>query len=136
MKTKPTKKNIPFGLHLMIELYNCNPLALNDQHLVYEILDKLPDKIGMKKLIKPYVIFAEANAKRDPGGWSGFVIIQESHISLHTFIKRKFVTADVYSCKMFDIKIAIEYLKNSFKTLDIEHTVEIRGKRYPPEDIV
>jgi S-adenosylmethionine decarboxylase len=128
-------KNIPFGLHVMLEAYNCPPEVLNDSTLVYRILDELPDKIGMHKLIKPYVVFAESNNKRDPGGWSGFVIIQESHISLHTFIKRRFVTADVYSCKEFNPKIAIEFLKKAFKTEDLEINVEVRGKKYPSENI-
>lgn len=132
---KKSKKQIPFGLHLMIDAYNCDPKILSDANLVYQILDILPGKIGMKKLIKPYVVKASPNKKRDPGGWSGFVIIQESHISLHTFIKRRFLTADVYSCKMFDPKIVIKHFKKVFKTKDIEHNTEVRGKRYPKEDI-
>lgn len=133
--TKAAQRQTPFGLHLMFEAYNCPPEVLNDTKLVYTILDELPDKIGMKKLIKPYVVFAEANDKRDPGGWSGFVIIQESHISLHTFIKRRFVTADVYSCKPFKPDIAVKFLKKAFKTNDIEYTVEVRGKKYPAKNI-
>lgn len=125
----------PFGLHLMLELYNCSPDALNDHDLVYKILDELPEKIGMHKLIKPYVVFTEGNQKKDPGGWSGFVIIEESHISLHTFIKRRFVTADVYSCNKFSTEDAINYFKKVFKTEDIEYNILTRGNRYPPENI-
>lgn len=128
-------KSIPFGLHLMLDAYNCDPKTLNDKNLVYHILDTLPGKIGMKKLMKPYVLFAEANDKRDPGGWSGFVMIQESHISLHTFIRRRFVTADVYSCKKFDTKIVLEYFKKVFNTQDMDSSVEVRGKKYPSENI-
>lgn len=119
----------------MLDLYNCDPDALNDKSLVYDILNSLPEKIGMKTLMKPYVIFAEANDKRDPGGWSGFVMIQESHISLHTFIKRRFITADVYSCKMFNAKVVIKYFKDVFKTKDVESYIETRGKRYPDHNI-
>jgi S-adenosylmethionine decarboxylase len=128
-------KNRPFGLHLMFEAYNCSPKVLNNSNLVYNLLDELPGMIGMHKLIKPYVVFAEGNDKRDPGGWSGFVIIQESHISLHTFIKRRFITADVYSCKEFDPNIAIDYFKKLFKTEDIEVKVEVRGEKYPEANI-
>lgn len=84
-------KNIPFGLHLMLDAYNCDPETLNDQNLVYNILDTLPEKIGMRKLMKPYVLFAEANDKRDPGGWSGFVrkmlfpLLIQSHHSVVFF---------------------------------------------------
>lgn len=129
------KKQRPFGLHLMIDAYNCNPAVLNDANIVYKLLDELPEKIGMKKLIKPYVVFAEGNDKKDPGGWSGFVIIQESHIAIHTFIKRRFITADVYSCTEFDTDFAIRYFKDIFKTEDMEIEIEKRGKKYPPENI-
>ena len=128
-------KQIPFGQHLMLDAYDCDSKILNDKKLVYNILDTLPGKIGMRKLMKPYVLFAQANDKRDPGGWSGFVMIQESHISLHTFIKRRFITADIYSCKKFDTKIVIEYLKKVFKTKDMEYNVEMRGKKYPDSNI-
>lgn len=128
-------KNVPFGLHLMLDMYDCAPKTLGDTKLVYTILNELPEKIGMRKLTSPYVVFSEGNDKRDPGGWSGFVIIQESHIALHTFIKRRFVTIDVYSCKSFDTKIATEYFKKAFKTKNVEAIEEIRGKKYPPENI-
>jgi S-adenosylmethionine decarboxylase len=129
------KKVSPFGPHLMLEAYGCPVEVLEDANLVYHILDDLPEAIGMHKLIKPYVVFTDGNDKKDPGGWSGFVIIQESHISLHTFIKRRFVTVDVYSCREFDVDKAIAYLKEKFKTDDVEYTVEMRGKRYPSENI-
>lgn len=126
---------MPFGPHLMLEAYNCPPEVLNDANIAYKILDELPEKIGMTKLIKPYVVFADGNGEKDPGGWSGFVIIQESHISLHTFIKRRFVTVDVYSCKDFDVDFAVQYFKDVFKTNDVDFITETRGKRYPPENI-
>ena len=129
------KNQRPFGLHLMIDAYDCNPAVLNDANVVYKLLDELPEKIGMKKLIKPYVVFAEANDKKDPGGWSGFVIIQESHIAIHTFIKRRFITVDVYSCTEFDTEFAIQYFKDIFKTNDMEIEIEKRGKKYPSENI-
>ena len=62
-------------------------------------------------------------------------MIQESHISLHTFIKRRFITADVYSCKKFDTKKVISYFKKAFKTQDVEFYIETRGKKYPQKDI-
>ena len=125
----------PFGLHVMLDMYNCSQDALNNPDLVSTMLNELPAKLGMHKLIEPVVVFAQANAIKDPGGWSSFVIIQESHISIHTFIKRRFVTADVYSCKDFDSHAVLEYFKKGFGTEDIESAVEVRGKKYPAENI-
>lgn len=130
-----SKEQIPFGLHLLLDLYDCSPETLNKENLVHEILNALPDKLGMKKLMDPYVLLARANDKRDPGGWSGFVMIQESHISIHTFIKRRFVTVDVYSCKQFDTEEVILYFKNVFGTENVEQHVVNRGTHYPAENI-
>lgn len=129
-----SNKNIPFGKHVMLDLYNCPPKLLNDKSLVLNILKTLPEEIGMKILLEPIVAFAQPNGKRDPGGWSGFVMIQESHISVHTFIKRRFVTIDVYSCKDFDDQYIVKYFKKTFKTEDAELEVNMRGERYPQED--
>ncbi len=126
---------MPFGLHLTLDAYNCDPKTLNDQHLVENMLNELPQMLGMKKMMEPVVMFAQPNGKRDPGGYSGFVMIQESHISIHTFIKRRFVTADIYSCKEFDAEKAISYFKKSFGTEDADCSIEQRGLRYPEEDI-
>jgi S-adenosylmethionine decarboxylase len=129
------KKTVTFGLHLMLDAYNCDPHVLNEQTMVYQILDDLPKHIGMKQLSKPYVVFAEGNGKHDPGGWSGFVIIEESHISVHTFIRRRFITVDVYSCREFDAEKTIQYFKDKFKTTDVEVYVQKRGLKYPAENI-
>lgn len=127
--------NVPFGLHLTLDAYNCDPKTLNDSDLVKKMLDELPGMLGMKKMMEPVVMFAQPNGKRDPGGYSGFVMIQESHISIHTFIKRRFVTADIYSCKEFDSEKAVGYFKSGFNTTDADVSIEKRGLRYPVEDI-
>lgn len=132
---KAGKKQIPFGLHVMLDMYDCSPDVLNDPDLVLNILKTLPEKLGMKILMGPYVAFAQPNGKRDPGGWTGVVVIQESHITVHTFIKRRFVTVDVYSCTQFDAQKSIDEFKKIFKTNDIEYTIETRGTKYPSANI-
>ena len=130
-----SNKAAPFGLHLMLEAYNCPAGVLEDANLLYKVLDELPGKIEMTKMTLPYLVFTPGGHQKDPGGWSGFVIIQESHIALHTFIRRRFVTIDVYSCKEFDLDLTIDYFKEMFRTDDIEYKVEVRGTRYPDENI-
>jgi S-adenosylmethionine decarboxylase len=125
----------PFGKHLMLEIYNCPSSVLSDANTLYRILDELPARIHMTKMTLPYIVFTPGNNEKDPGGWSGFVIIQESHISLHTFARRRFVTIDVYSCKDFDTEAAIAYLKKEFRSDDIEYNIESRGNRYPEENL-
>ena len=125
-----------FGEHLTIDGYGGNEALLDDKNLVLKVLSQLPGKIGMEKLAEPSVYQALSNNKKDPGGWSGFVVIQESHISIHTFPKRGFVSADVYTCKNgLDVEFVVDYFKKTFNLQDIEQNFIIRGKKYPQENI-
>ncbi|OGK16017.1 hypothetical protein A2690_01005 [Candidatus Roizmanbacteria bacterium RIFCSPHIGHO2_01_FULL_39_12b] len=125
-----------FGLHLMFDGYNCDPGKLDDREYVFNVIDGLREHIGMTELTKPVVVKALGNDHHDPGGLSGFVIIKESHISVHTFVKRKFVTADVYSCKQFDTNSVTNYLKKAFATEDADIFIQKRGLRYPKENLI
>lgn len=121
-----------FGEHLTIDGYGGEKKKLNSKALVLNCLDKLPTLLGMRILAKPLISWAEPNEKKDPGGWSGVILIAESHISIHTFPERGFISADVYSCKNgMDTKKVIAYFKNSFGLQDVEQHFIKRGTRYP-----
>lgn len=124
-----------FGFHLTLDLYGCPLQTLNNMEVVYNSLNDLPNKIGMHPLIKPIVVNAAANVVKDPGGYSGFTIIQESHISVHTFTKRGFVSIDVYSCKEFDKDAAKKHFIEVFKPKNVEEHYIDRGLYYPDNDI-
>ena len=129
---------LQFGYHLMLDLYGCDINALSSMEKCYYTLDMLPSILKMNKLTLPYIVSASSNEEKggkDPGGYTGFVIIAESHISLHTFVKRGFVSIDVYSCLEFDKSSAIDFLKEIFKPKDIEENFVKRGTRYPSENI-
>jgi S-adenosylmethionine decarboxylase len=128
-----TNSTYHFGVHLTIDGYGGNPEKLNDKELVLKCLAELPEKIGTHILGGPEVYWAEEGHTKDPGGWSGFVVIAESHISIHTFPKRCFVSADVYTCNAdgFDQELVISYIKEAFDLTDIEVNMIKRGTRYP-----
>lgn len=133
------KSDIPvenFGVHLMVDAYKCDPAILDNANLLYDFLDTLPGILEMHKLTLPYLVHAVGNGQHDPGGWSGFVMIEESHISLHSFVKRGFITIDAYSCKPFDTEKTLEVIRKTFKTDDLDYHVEPRGTRYPKLNVV
>ena len=125
-----------FGEHLTIDGYGGDESLLNNRELVLECLNELPEKLGMKKLAEPQIYLAEANATKDPGGWTGFVVIAESHISIHTFPKRGFLTADVYTCKNgMDTDFIISYFKTKFALPELETNFIKRGTKYPQANL-
>ncbi|MGI9118329.1 MAG: adenosylmethionine decarboxylase [Minisyncoccia bacterium] len=120
-----------FGEHLMLDGYGGSYEKLNSKDLVSSILYDLPTKLGMKLLSEPVVYFAEPNHIKDPGGWSGVVVIAESHLSIHTFPEKGFVTADVYTCKNgMDNEYIIKYLTDAFELKETEINFVKRGLRY------
>ncbi|KKQ78178.1 MAG: S-adenosylmethionine decarboxylase proenzyme [Candidatus Zambryskibacteria bacterium RIFCSPLOWO2_01_FULL_39_39] len=120
-----------FGEHLTIDGYGGSKEKLNNKELVLECLNELPEQLGMHKLAEPVVYSAPNNDKKDPGGWSGFVVIAESHISIHTFPDNGFLSADVYTCKNgMDNEFILNYFKEKFDLQDIEHNFIKRGTRY------
>lgn len=121
-----------FGEHFMLDGYLGDESLLNDKDVVLNCFKDLPTALGMHTLVDPVVVFAEGDDKKDPGGWSGFVIIMESHISVHTFPKRGFVSIDVYSCKNgMDTDKIQNYFKDIFKLKEVETNFVKRGTKYP-----
>ncbi len=129
-------KQAHFGEHLTLDGYGGSYEKLDDRELVLSCLLDLPEKLGMHPLAEPVVYAAADNQIKDPGGWSGFVVIAESHISIHTFPKRRFVSIDAYTCKNgMDTGIAIEYFREKFDLNETETNLVIRGKKYPQENL-
>ena len=121
-----------FGEHLTLDGYDGDPNKLNDKNLVFKTLQELPELLGMQRLAEPQVYFVPDNKGKDPGGWSGFVVITESHISIHTFPTRKFVSIDVYTCRDgLNKEFVVNYFIEKFKLQDVEVNFIKRGTRYP-----
>lgn len=120
-----------FGAHLTIDGYKGDKVKLNDFALVFKVLDELPEKLGMHKIITPYCVIAPPITEKDQGGISGFVMIAESHISVHTFPEKGFVSVDVYTCQgdLDENKIG-EYFKETFGLGELEVNKITRGLKF------
>lgn len=135
-KTK-SSDTAPFGVHIMIDGYGGDPKLLNNMSLVFQALHELPEKIKMHKMMPPYVVWAPPISEKDSGGYSGFVMIAESHISVHTFPKKKFVSIDVYTCKSkLPTDYVIDYFKKMFRLKTVEAQVVKRASMFPKNDLV
>jgi S-adenosylmethionine decarboxylase len=118
-----------FGPHLVLEAYGCNKEKLGDLTLMAQMLDAYPEKLAMTKIMPPYV-FRYSGAVPEDWGVSGVVLIAESHISIHTFPDKEFVTLDIFSCKDFDVDAAIEYFCSVFEPESYEKQLLLRGREF------
>ena len=119
-----------FGPHLFLDLNKCNPDKLQDLDFIFNLLNDLPEKISMTKITQPYV-FRYSGLVPEDKGITGFVVIAESHISIHTFQEKEYVFIDIFSCKDFDYEFAREYLIKEFESKDPKSDVTFRGENYP-----
>lgn len=117
-------------MHLTIDGFGGNPEKLASEELVRGLLDRYPESIGMTKIAPPYVQ-RYVGSKPEDWGVSGFVLIAESHIAVHTFPERGYVWADIFSCKGFDAEEAIRSVGEAFELREARTRVLKRGLEYP-----
>jgi len=122
-------KKESFGPHLMLDLMECSKDKLSDYEHVFNVLDDLPEKIGMTKITQPYV-FPYSGLVPEDKGITGTVIIAESHISIHTFQEKDHCFVDVFSCKDFDVELAAEYIIEAFESKKFDKYIVSRGKDF------
>jgi S-adenosylmethionine decarboxylase len=100
-------------MHVIIDGYGGDPDQLSDENEVRAVLDQYPEMMGMTKITQPTVM-PYKGTKPEDWGVSGFVMIAESHIAVHTFPERRLVWADIFSCKDFDATAVLDDLKERF----------------------
>ncbi|GHO50007.1 S-adenosylmethionine decarboxylase family protein [Ktedonospora formicarum] len=115
-------------VHLMLELYNCAPESLSSEPVLRRVLDEYPDRVGMEKVSPVHLYDIDTSNPLD-AGMSGFVVIAQSHISLHAWPEYGEVDIDICSCKEFSQEDAIAFAKEVFKTDDVEAHFIVRATR-------
>lgn len=117
-------------MHLTIDGFRANPEHLASEELVRGLLDQYPARIGMTKIAEPHVQ-RYVGEKPEDWGVSGFVLIAESHIAIHTFPERGYVWVDIFSCKGFDDKKAVQIATEAFGAELVKTRSLERGLEYP-----
>ena len=82
------------GLHVMGDLYDvqCEACFMVDADLLREHCLRLVEQAGLSSVGDFFHQFDGA------GGVTGMVVLAESHMSIHTWPEKNYVTVDVYVC--------------------------------------
>jgi S-adenosylmethionine decarboxylase len=123
-----TLGGISMLVHLMLELYNIDREILSNEPIIHSVLDQYPGRVGMEKVSPVHLYQIETSNPLD-AGLSGFVVIAQSHISLHAWPEYGEVDIDICSCKEFSQEDAIAFAKEIFQTDDVEAHFVIRATR-------
>jgi S-adenosylmethionine decarboxylase len=79
------------GRHVIAELDGCDAAVLSDPESVRSHLVEAARRAGAR-------VLAEETFRFQNGGVSGFVLLAESHISIHTWPEHHYAAIDIYTC--------------------------------------
>ncbi|USG99353.1 adenosylmethionine decarboxylase [Thermococcus argininiproducens] len=101
--------NDPIGMHVVLDLYECDPQILDDMEKVEEVLTKAAEVANATIIDKRFHKFS-------PQGVSGVVVVSESHIAIHTWPEHGYAAVDVYTCGDHTMPLkASEYIIKELK---------------------
>lgn len=123
------KTDNAFGPHLMLDMHKCDRKRLVNLDEMYNLLRDLPGKVGMTRITNPKVMKYQ-DKWSETEGITGFVILAESHISLHTFPDDDFVFVDIFSCRNFDYEATKNYLIKFFGSKSPKTHLVKRGDEF------
>jgi S-adenosylmethionine decarboxylase proenzyme len=95
------------------------------KHLICDFTQVKSFDIDFKEICKclcdmsGYKILGEIEHKFDPEGYTFLFLLSESHLSVHTFPERKYLSLDLYTCRDYTDNSTyvtiFEWLKDKFQ---------------------
>lgn len=112
--------NTALGNHILVEFMNCDPHIMNDVAGIERDMVAAAQKAGATVINSTFHHFS-------PWGVSGVVVIQESHLAIHTWPEYGYAAVDLFTCGEMDAWISFDHLKECFKSLSYSAIEMKRG---------
>jgi spermidine synthase len=97
------------GRHILVEFIGCTPEILNDVSVIETAMVNAAQKAGATVIQSTFHHFS-------PFGVSGVVVIQESHLAIHTWPEYQYAAVDLFTCgESVDSWISFDLLKEAFQ---------------------
>ena len=119
-----------YGTHLTLRLSNIERrYALDGTEQVADFLKTLVRRVGMRVLAGPLV--GEEQGGFDKRGFSGVVILYESHAAIHTYPELGEAFVDIFSCSEYSAETVENVLREYYGDFSIvEKTLFDRGTHW------
>ena len=100
--------------HILFDLKECSPTnLLDDEEYIRETL------IEASKIAKIELLKVETH-KFEPQGVTGYALLADSHISIHTWPENNVAKCDIFTCSdTSKPKEAIEYMQKRFNSYEV-----------------
>lgn len=108
------------GRHLLVELYGCDPRALDDAERLAGLLRRAAEASGSTVVAEVFHPFA-------PHGITGVVVIEESHLSVHTWPETGYAAVDFYTCGSGDPERGLRLVADGLAAKRVEVLEVTRG---------
>ncbi len=96
------------GRHILVEFLNCKADVLNDVVQIEKAMVEAAQIAGATVINSTFHHFS-------PYGVSGVVVIQESHLAIHTWPEYRYAAVDLFTCgDTVDPWVSFEFLKKAF----------------------
>lgn len=93
------------GRHILVEFNGCNPDVLNDVSIIEKEMIQAARIAGATVINSSFHHFS-------PYGVSGVVVIQESHLAIHTWPEFRYAAVDLFTCgETVDPWVSFDHLK-------------------------
>jgi S-adenosylmethionine decarboxylase len=110
------------GKELIVEVWEPSGVDLTDKDRIRAILMRAVKSSG-STLIRSYF------HRLHPGGITGFLLLKESHISIHTWPEFGYAALDFFTCGQADSYKALDEVEKAFRPKTVKVTEVIRGAR-------
>lgn len=120
--------------HFVMDAFNGYRSRLDDITLVYEFLEELPAKLGLKTIMPPFILPYYNGVVPEDCGISGFVFLAGGHFTIHTFSFREVYFIDLVSAEPFDPVFLEGIIRETFPANNVTtHCVERNNADNFPE---
>ena len=113
-----------FGQHLLVEYHGCDTEILNDPTRIEAAMRSAAEAAQATVVTTAFHCFS-------PQGVSGVVVIEESHLSIHTWPETGYAAVDFYTCGDCTPMRAHEFLKDELAAERSEVMTIHRGVHSP-----
>ena len=112
------------GCHLLADLFGVEAVLLADAGLLRQLLLEAVARSGLRAVAEPVIVSFQPGA-----GVTGFVVLAESHIAVHSYPERGYLAVDIFTCGPHaDPDAALEAIANRLRPVRIEAHRHVRGR--------
>lgn len=125
MNAWPADQGLTLGRHMLADLHGVCAELLTDVDRIEAVLMQAACAAGATPLFGKFHQFGAGQ------GITGVLLLQESHISIHTWPEFGFAAVDAFMCGDCRPQLAVDIIRNALQPASFQLKEELRGPSHP-----